>query len=137
MGLLAEENVMNLLNDYRRVLTSILFEGKLFEDVVNSDIPDGSAGAVKREVYRITKDVLWQLCMTGVDKKDLLVHVEFNYDKKTLRAIIFFRNRLYNRLFGNLIPDQQMRELARIVNALIDRIDAFDWAQFVLDLEDE
>lgn len=128
---------MNLLNDYRRVLTSILFEGKLFEDIINSGIAEGSAGAVKYEMYKITKDVLWQLCMTGVEKKELLIHVEFDYEEKRLRTIVFFRIRLYNRLFGNLIPEQQMKELARLINALVDKIDSYDWPQFVLDLEDE
>lgn len=128
---------MNLLNDYRRVLTSILFEGKLFEDIINSGIAEGSAGAVKYEMYKITKNVLWQLCMTGVEKKELLIHVEFDYEEKRLRAVVFFRIRLYNRLFGNLIPEQQMKELARLINALVDKIDSYDWPQFVLDFEGE
>ena len=128
---------MNLLNDYTRVLTSILFEGKLFESVINSGIAENSAKVVKEEIRKTTKDVLWRLYMTGTEKEDFLVHVEFNYGDKKLRTIIFFKLRLYNRLFGKLIPDQQMRELARLINGLVDKIDSYDWAQFVLDISKE
>lgn len=128
---------MNLLNDYTRILTSILFEGKLFEDVINTGIVENSARIVKNEMYKITKDVLWQLYMMGTEKKNLMVHVEFNYDDKKLRTIIFFKLRLYNRLFGNLIPDQKMKEMARLINGLMDKIDSYDWAQFILDLKED
>lgn len=128
---------MNLLNDYTRILTSILFEGKLFESVLNSGIAENSAKLVKDKMYKITKNVLWQLYMTGTEKRDVLIHVEFNYEDKKLRTIIFFKLRLYNRLFGNLIQDQHMRELARLINGLVDKIDSYDWAQFVLDLKEE
>lgn len=128
---------MNLLNDYTRILTITLFEGKLFESVINSGIAENSAKVVKDEMYKITKDVIWQLYMTGTEKEDFLVHVEFNYEDKKLRTIIFFKLRLYDRLFGKLILEQQMKELARLVIGLIKKIDSYDWAQFVLDLSKE
>lgn len=122
----------NFLNNYARILTSILFEGKVFEDVVNSSPTEGAGAAVKDKLYSIAQQTLWEVYMTGAEKRDFLVHIEFDYEGKRFKSIIFVKMKLWNRLFGNLIPDQKWMELARFVNALTERVDSVDWADFVL-----
>jgi hypothetical protein len=125
--------MFNFLNNYTRILTAILFEGKLFEGVMNSSPTEGSGQKVKNKLYSMANEVLWEVYMTGSDKKDFLVHIEFDYEGKRFKAIIFMSMKLWNRLFGNLIPDQKWMELSRYVNALTERVDSVDWAQFVLE----
>lgn len=123
----------NFLNNYVRILTSILFEGKVFEAVINSEPTEGCAVAVKDKMYHITSDVMWELYMFRVPKRNFLIHVEFDYEGKRLKTIIFISIKLHDRLFGKLITEQKWRELARMFSALSEKINDFDWPQFVSD----
>ena len=129
--------MFNFLNDYARILTSILLEGKLFEDVMNSSPTEDAGDLVKERLYGIAVQTLWQVYMTGVEKRDFLVHVEFDYKGKRLKTIIFMRMKLWRRLFGNLIPDQKWMELGRFVSALTKNVDSINWGKFVLEPERE
>lgn len=115
-----------------------MFDGKLFEDVMNNS-PDGIVFSkeVREELYDITKDAVWKTFMMCVEKEDLLVHVECNLPDREFRSIIFFKVTLYDRLFGKLVAGQHLKELARFINVLMDEIDTTDWAQFVLDIIEE
>lgn len=127
---------MNLLNNYTRLLSSVLFEDKVFEDILNSK-PDGIgfASVVRDRIYELTREVIWDLYFIRIPKHDLLVHIECDLPNRKFRSVIFIKIKLYDRLFGNLVPGQQFKELARLINSLTDAIDEVSWAQFVLDLE--
>ena len=129
---------MNLLNNYTRLLTSVLFEDKVFENVLNSK-PDGIgfASVVRDRIYVMAIEAVWDLYFIRIQKHDILVHVECDLPNRKFRSVIFIKIKLYNRLFGNLVPGQQMKELARLINGLMDAIDGIDWPQFVLDIEEE
>jgi len=127
---------MNFLKNYRRLFSIILFENKPFEDVFAT--PKERAGKrIKKEVYKIFENTIWKLYMRSITKHDAMVHVDIDHEKKRLKAIIFIDKGLYNNLFGKYIFEQQMRELARLINMLGDSIEDIDWIEFVLEIEGE
>jgi len=126
---------MNFLNDYKRILTTILFEGKLFEDITNNEMSDNAASVVRKKVNMVARRVVWEVFITGVEIEDFFTSVEFDYEENRLRTILYFKKKLFNRLFGNLVAEQKSRELARLINALEKAMDNVDWAQLILDVE--
>lgn len=126
---------MNFIKDYKRILTTVLFEGKLFEDITNNEMSDNATSVVREKVNIVARRVVWEVFITGVEIEDFSTRVEFDYEENRLRAILYFKKNLYNRLFGNLVPDQKSRELARLINALEVAMDDVDWAQIILDVE--
>jgi hypothetical protein len=126
---------MNLLNNYSRVLTIVLIEGRAFEDMAKLG-NEGWSKRVKSSIYNIFIDVVGNLYMAWMEKDDALVHIDIDHEKKCLRAILFMDKRLYNKLFGRFIEEQQLRELARLVKELQDRIWAIDWMEFILEIKE-
>lgn len=126
---------MNFLKDYKRILTTVLFEGKLFEDITNNEMSDNATSVVRKKVNIVARRVVWEVFITGVEIEDFFTEVEFDYEENRLRTILYFKKKLYNRLFGNLVPEQRSRELARLINALEVAMDDVDWAQIILDVE--
>jgi len=127
---------MNLLNNYVKVLTVILLDGKPFEDVVAA-AGEGWSRRLKSKVYKIVMSTVWELYMKGISKKDALVHVDIDHQNKRLRVILFMDKRLYDGLFGKYIKEQQMRELAKLIRKLQDRIWDVDWIEFILEIEED
>lgn len=126
---------MNFINDYKRIMTTVLFEGKLFEDITNNEMSDNATTVVRDKVNVVAKEVIWEVFITGVEIEDFFTNVEFDYEENKLRTILYFKKKLFNRLFGNLVPEQKSRELARLINALEEAMDDVDWAQLILDVE--
>jgi len=127
---------MNLLNNYSRVLTIVLLEGKAFEDTFAAG-EEGWSKRVKAVIYKIFVEVVGDLYMAWMEKNDALVHIDIDHENKRLRAILFMDRRLYNKLFGRFIEEQQLRELAKLVKELQDRIWAIDWIEFILEIEED
>jgi hypothetical protein len=40
-------------------------------------------------------------------------------------------------MFGNLIPDQKNKEIKKLASALKSTINEIDWAQFIIDVNDQ
>lgn len=127
---------MNLLNNYSRIVTIVLLEGNPFEDTVAAG-KEGWSTRVKTLTYKIFIDAVADLYMVWMEKNDALVHVDIDNEKKRLRVILFMDKRLYNKLFGRFIEEQQIRELARLVKELQDRLWDIDWMEFILEIEED
>lgn len=119
------------------MMTSILFNKQLFEDMANQGIDKKAKHAVRDKIHNITGDSVWEVFLTGTEEKDYFVHVELNFEDKVFRSIVYFKLSLYDRLFGHLVQDQHTRELVKLVTTFTDKMDSIDWAQFVLDLDNK
>ena len=130
------EKTINLLGNHKRLLTSVLFENKPFEDVFASDREE-ALKRVRIRVCRIFENVVYSLYMRSIEEREAVVRTAANKEKKQLRTILYIDNNLYDSLFGKYIKEQQLIELAKLINLLIVEIAKVDWIEFVLGIEED
>ena len=115
------------------ILDGVLLEGNKIDEI--SDENFNRSTSIAKKMYLLIEDTLVENAKCS--KNCIKIYVDVDTGTKKLLYIVVMRWELYDRLFGNLIPDQIEKETQRLADRIKHNLHTYDWDMFLEDIKKE